>query len=200
MAKQIGHVKAVGTVDDNVNFYYSGLDGFLVRLLPGVNSKRYWNDPEFEGSRRSAERFKQGNIMASILYRFVPVKRRYRHLFKQVRTLALVCLKQGMDKKAVLTALFSFLKEQRRISLTREQYDLLLDSFVMELEVRLNEPKIEKVKKEKCKIHLRVEKPLSEEDIEFLQFHMNDYDWKVSFEGVFPGNYMVPYFLLKHVA
>ena len=45
MAKQIGHVKAVGTVDDNVNFYYSELDGYLARLLPGVDTKRFWNDP-----------------------------------------------------------------------------------------------------------------------------------------------------------
>ena len=55
MAKQVGHVKAVGTVDDNVNFYYSELDGYLARLLPGVNTQRFWNDPAFEGSRRSAE-------------------------------------------------------------------------------------------------------------------------------------------------
>ena len=200
MAKQTGHVKAVGTVDDNVNFYYSELDGFLVRLLPGVNSKRYWNDPAFEGSRRSAERFKQGNIMSSIVYRFVPVKKRYRHLFKQVRTLALECLKQGMERKAVLTCLFSFLEEQQRISLTLQQFELLLDSFLMELEGRLNEPKKGKVKKEKAKIRLRVEKPLDEEDIEFLHLNMNDYDWQVSFEGEFPDDYKVPYFLLKHVA
>src|SRR5690349_11753335 len=155
MAKQIGHVKAVGTVDDNVNFYHSELDGYLARLLPGVDSKRFWNDPAFEGSRRSAERFKQGNIMSSILYRFVPVKRRYTHLFKQVRKLSLICLKQGMEKKEVMIALFNFLTEQKRISLTLEQFDLLLDSFLMELETRFNEPKKEKVKKEKNRIDIK---------------------------------------------
>ncbi len=200
MAKQIGHVKAVGTVDDNVNFYYNELDGYLARLLPGVDSKRFWNDPAFEGSRRSAERFKVGNIMSSILYRFVSVKRRYTHLFKQVRTLSLICLKQGMEKKDVLTALFNFLEEQQRISLTREQFTLLQDSFVVELEARLNEPKKEKVKKEKNKISLKVEKPLSEEDIEFLELYMEDYEWTIRFEGEFPPNYQVPLFLLKHVA
>ncbi len=200
MAKQIGHVKAVGTVDDNVNFYYSELDGYLARLLPGVDTKRFWNDPAFEGSRRSAERFKVGNIMSSILYRFVAVKRRYTLLFKQVRTLSLICLKQVMEKKEVFTALFSFLEEQKRISLTREQFDLLLDSFLMELEVRLSEPKPEKIKKSKNKLEIKVSKPLNEEEIEFLEFYMEDYNWTIRFEGDFPPNYQVPLFLFKHAA
>jgi hypothetical protein len=67
MAKQTGYIKAIGTVDDNINFYKTELDGFLVRLLPGVDSTRYWSDPAFEGSRRSAERFGVGNITSSPL-------------------------------------------------------------------------------------------------------------------------------------
>jgi hypothetical protein len=200
MAKQTGYIKAIGTVDDNVNFYYNHLDGFLVRLLPGVDSKRFWNDPAFEGSRRSAERFGVGNITSSIIYRFVPVKRRYRHLFKQVRTIAIVCLKQGMDKGGVFSALYTFLEEQKRISLTREQFTLLLSSFEQELDQRLKEPKPEKVKKLKNKLDITVEAPLSEEDQEFMELYMDDYNWKVSFEGDFPPDYQVPFFLLKHVA
>jgi hypothetical protein len=107
MAKQVGYIKAVGRVDDNLNFYYNVIDGFLVRLLPGVDSKRFWSDPAFEGSRRSAERFKTGNIMSSIIYRFVPVKRRYRYLFKQVRTIAIICLKQGMAKPDVFNSIYT---------------------------------------------------------------------------------------------
>jgi hypothetical protein len=68
MAKQTGYIKAIGTVDDNVNFYKTELDGFLVRLLPGVDTERFWSDPAFEGSRRSAERFGVGNITSSIIY------------------------------------------------------------------------------------------------------------------------------------
>jgi hypothetical protein len=198
MAKQVGYVKAVGTVDDNVNFYYNMVDGFLVRLLPGVDSKRFWSDPAFEGSRRSAERFATGNIMSSIIYRFVPVKRRYRHLFKQVRTIAIVCLKQGMDKGDVFTALYNFLEEQKRISLTQEQCNLLLFSFIEELDQRLKEPKPEKEKKQKNKLDIKVEAPLQEDDLEHLQHYMNDYDWKVRFEGDFSLDYQVPLFLLKH--
>ena len=200
MAKQVGYIKAIGTVDDNINFYYSELDGFLVRLLPGVSSKRYWSDAAFEGSRRSAERFGVGNIISSIIYRFVPVKRRFRHLFKQVRTIAIVCLKQGMAKGGVFWALYTFLLEQKRISLTQEQFTLLLSSFEQELSARLKEPKPEKVKKEKRKLDITVQAPLSEEDKEHMQYYMNDYDWKVRFEGDFPPDYQVPLFLLKHVA
>src|SRR6476661_6580740 len=200
MAKQTGYIKAVGTVDGDVNFYYDEEWGFLVRMLPGVSSKRYWKDAAFEGSRRSAERFGVGNIMSSILYRFVPVKRRYRHLFKQVRTIAIVCLKQGMTRGDVFTALFNFLTEQKRISLTQEQFTLLLSSFEVELEGRLKEPRQEKPKKLKNKLLVKVTAPLNEEDTEYLQHYMNDYDWKIRFEGNFPPGYMIPFFLLKHVA
>jgi hypothetical protein len=200
MAKQTGYIKAIGTVDDNLNFYKTELDGFLVRLLPGVDSKRFWSDPAFEGSRRSAERFGVGNITSSIIYRFVPVKRRYRHLFKQVRTIAIVCLKQGMTRGDVFTALFNFLTEQKRISLTREQFTLLLSSFEAELEGRLKEPRQEKPKKLKNKLLVKVTAPLNEEDTEYLQHYMNDYDWKIRFEGDFPPGYMIPFFLLKHAA
>jgi hypothetical protein len=198
MAKQVGYIKATGTVDDNVNFYYDPEWGYLVRLLPGVDSKRYWSDPAFEGSRRSAERFGVGNIMSSILYRFVPVKRRYRHLFKQVRTIAIICLKQGMAKGDVFTALYHFLEELQRISLTQDQFTLLLSSFEAELDQRLKEPKPEKPKKLKNKLDIKVEGPLSDDDREFMELYMNDYDWKVRFEGDFPPDYMIPLFLLKH--
>jgi hypothetical protein len=72
MAKQKGYVKAKGTVCGDINFYKDVDWGFLVRMLPGVDSRRFWKDPAFEGSRRSAERFGTGNIMSSIIYRFVP--------------------------------------------------------------------------------------------------------------------------------
>src|SRR6476661_9987456 len=186
MAKQTGYVKATGTVDGDTNFYYDELWGYLVRMLPGVDSKRRRNDPAFEGSRRSAERFGTGNIMSSIIYRFVPTKIRYRHLFKQVRTIAIVCLKQGMAKGEVFTALYTFLSEQKRISLTQEQFTLLLASFEAELEVRLKEPKKEKVKKMKNKLLVKVTAPLNEEDTEYLQLYVEDYDWKIRFEGDFP--------------
>jgi len=198
MAKQTSYIKAVGTVDGDINFYYDEEWGFLVRMLPGVSSKRYWKDAAFEGSRRSAERFGVGNIMSSIIYRFVPVKRRYRHLFKQVRTIAIVCLKQGMAKGEVFTALYHFLEEQKRISLTREQFTLLLSSFEVELDQRLKEPKQEKPKKLKNKLDIKVQAPLSDDDKEFMELYMNDYDWKVRFEGDFPPGYQVPLFLLKH--
>jgi hypothetical protein len=198
MAKQTGYVKATGTVDGDTNFYYDELWGYLVRMLPGVDSKRYWKDPAFEGSRRSAERFGTGNIMSSIIYRFVPTKRRYRHMFKQVRTIAIVGLKQEMEKADVFTALYCFLSEQKRISLTQEQFTLLLSSFEAELEARLKEVKQKKEKKLKNKLDIKVEAPLNEEDIEFLQLYMDDYDWKIRFEGDFPPDYQIPLFLLKH--
>jgi hypothetical protein len=200
MAKQVGYFKATGTVDGDTNFYYDEEWGFLVRMLPGVSSKRYWKDAAFEGSRRSAERFALGNIMSSIIYRFVQVKRRYPRLFTQVRRIAIAFLKHGTAKADVFTALYTFLEEQKRISLTREQFTLLLSSFEVELEGRLKERKPEKVKKMKTKLQVKVEAPLSEEDIEYLQLYMDDIEWTIRFEGDFPKDYQVPFFLLKHVA
>ncbi|SHF45586.1 hypothetical protein [Flavisolibacter ginsengisoli] len=200
MAKQKGSVKAKGTVDGNLNFYKTIAWGYLARLIPGVDAKRFREDPAFEGSRKSARRFGEGNIMCSIIYRFVPQKRRFRHLFKQVRTIAIVCLKHDMSKADVFNAIYTFLEQEKRISLTREQFDVLLASFEQELAERLNEPKEEKVKKSKNKLELIVTAPLQQEDNEFLALHMDDYDWKVSFEGTFPDDYQVPLFLLQHVA
>ena len=105
-----------------------------------------------------------------------------------------------MDKAEVFTALYNFLEEQKRISLTREQFTLLLSSFEQELSVRLKEPKKEKGKKLKNKLDIKVEAPLTDEDQEFMQLYMDDYDWKVRFEGDFPPDYQIPLFLLKHVA
>jgi hypothetical protein len=167
-------------------------------MIPGVDRNRFWNDPAFEGSRRSAKRFGTGNIMSSIIYRFVPTKKRYRYLFGLVRTIAIVCLKQGMDKEGVFTALYNFLEEQKRISLTKDQFTLLLSSFEEELDQRLKEPKKEKVKKLKNKLDIKVEAPLQEEDLEHLQYYMDNYNWKIRFEGDFPPDYQVPMFLLKH--
>jgi hypothetical protein len=200
MAKQKGKVKAKGRVDQNLDFYKTQVDDYLARELTGVSSDRFWDDPVFEGSRKSAERFGTGNIMSSIVYRFVPTKRRYRHLFKQVRTIAIICLKQGMSRPDVFNSIFTFLEEQKRISLTREQFLLMLSSFEEELFTRLSEPRQKKVKKLRNKIQLIVEAPLSEEDIEYFEKYMDDYNWTINFEGDFPPDYRVPLFLLKHVA
>jgi hypothetical protein len=64
----------------------------------------------------------------------------------------------------------------------------------------MNEPKPEKVKKVKNRIDIKVSKPLSEEELEFLELYMDDYNWTIRFEGTFPPNYQVPLFLLKHAA
>ncbi len=50
MAKQKGKIKAKGTVDENLNFYKTRMDGFLARILPGVSSNRFWEDPAFEAA------------------------------------------------------------------------------------------------------------------------------------------------------
>jgi hypothetical protein len=105
-----------------------------------------------------------------------------------------------MDKAAVFNAIYTFLEEQERISLTRDQFILLLSSFEEELEARLKEAKQKKEKKLKNKLDIKVEAPLTEEDIEFLQLYMDDYDYKIRFEGAFPPNYQIPFFLLKHAA
>jgi hypothetical protein len=49
MPKQVGYVRATGTVDGDTNFYYDELWGYLVRMLPEVSSKRFWKDPACKG-------------------------------------------------------------------------------------------------------------------------------------------------------
>jgi hypothetical protein len=50
----------------------------------------------------------------------------------------------------------------------------------------------------KNKMHIKVEAPLSEEDIEYFKLYMDDIQWTIKFEGEFPEDYRIPLFMLKH--
>jgi hypothetical protein len=138
MTMKTNYVKALGTVDGDINFFYDPVYGFLARMLYEVSL----NNAACEESRRSAQRFRLSNIMSFIIYFFVPVKIRYKRLFKRLRTIAIACLKLEMDKAEVFSALHTFLTEQHRISLTREKFHLQLSYFEVELTSRLKEPNI----------------------------------------------------------
>ena len=94
-----------------------------------------------------------------------------------------------MSRPEVFNSVYAFLEEEKRISLTPEQFTLMLSSFEEELAQRLNEPN---------KIRFTIEAPLSEEEEAYFQYYMEDYDWKVRFEGAFPPDYRVPMFFLQH--
>src|SRR6478672_1595446 len=100
MAKQSGHTRAIGTVDE-LNLYFDQEWGFLARMLPGVDSKRFRKDPAFAGSRRSAETLRVSNIMSSIIYRFIPTINRNRHPSPLSSTIAITSLKAAVPGDGV---------------------------------------------------------------------------------------------------
>lgn len=70
MAKQKGIFKVKGTLDD-VTFYKSGQDGYLVRTKGGVPAARIMSDPAFQRTRENMAEFgragKAGKMLRSAL-------------------------------------------------------------------------------------------------------------------------------------
>jgi hypothetical protein len=93
MAKQIGHIKIIGTID-NLTFYE--MDGeYYVRMKSSLTGKQFKTKKCFERSRRSAARFGAGNKIAGEVYRSLPDEKRVYALFCSLKSIAIALLKQG---------------------------------------------------------------------------------------------------------
>ena len=78
---------------------------FYVRKKSRLTGKRFRNDDAFEGSRRSAERFKRGNELASQVYNSLPEEERFYKLFCRLKREAILWLKQGKTEEEVVREL-----------------------------------------------------------------------------------------------
>jgi hypothetical protein len=82
MAKQVGDIKIVGTVDDIC--YYRMEGGYYARRKSSLTSKRFWRAKAFSGSRRSCGILGRASSLASRLYRALPKESKSRTLFQQL--------------------------------------------------------------------------------------------------------------------
>ena len=99
--KQSGNIRFTGTfpLDDLTLYRMNG--EFFARKKSRLTGKRFRNDDAFEGSRRSAERFKRGNELASQVYGSLRQEERFYKLFCRLKREAILWLKQGKTEEEV---------------------------------------------------------------------------------------------------
>jgi hypothetical protein len=107
MAKQAGEYRFIGTVDELCFYKMNGV--YYVRLKSSLTGKRFWRDKAFEGSRRSASRFGEGNRLASLVFKLVREEKRSNRLFPFLRTKAIALLKDGRCSEEVVQLLMDYL-------------------------------------------------------------------------------------------
>jgi hypothetical protein len=80
MAKQVGDIKIVGTLEDLC--FYKMQGEYFVRMKSSLTGKRFWKDRAFVGSRRSAGLLAKASSLASRLYRLMPKEKKDREVFR----------------------------------------------------------------------------------------------------------------------
>ena len=88
-----GYVHYSGTID-NLTMYWQG-NVQVVRTINAPGRNRIKKDKCFEGSRRSAERFAQGNKLASKLNAMVEKEKKVYSLFCFLKKKAILLIKEG---------------------------------------------------------------------------------------------------------
>lgn len=93
MAKQAGAYRFIGSVDELC--FYKMDEAYYVRLKSSLTGQRFWKDRAFEGSRRSCNRFGEGNRLASKVYKMIEEDKRVYLLFCFLKRRAILLLKEG---------------------------------------------------------------------------------------------------------
>jgi hypothetical protein len=114
MAKQIGDIILVGTIDD-ITFYQMDGQGYA-RKKSSLTGKRVKKDPRFKRTMESAHRLGKGSRLASKVYRSLPRTEQVYALFKELKRMAVLGIKQGKNEQEVLAMLQQLLKKLNGIS------------------------------------------------------------------------------------
>jgi hypothetical protein len=191
MPKQVGYIKGLGTIDDNLNFYRSEGE-YRLRTKPGVNTHRFHTDPEFEGARRASSHFGRASTLASLMYRYVYTHRRCNTLYNLCKKKAIALKNQGMEDEQVLRSLYELLTSLHCLPLTADDLELYLPGMIKEADQRKAQRREKKPKPEKDNFLVIIEAKPSEDDEEFFMNYMEDYNWKAVFDGDFARDYKIP--------
>lgn len=103
--KQSGKIRFTGTFPFEHLTLYRMNGQFYARKKSRLTGKRFQNDAAFEGSRRSSDRFKRGNELASQVYQSLPEEQRVYKLFCRLKREAILWLKQGKTEEEVVQEL-----------------------------------------------------------------------------------------------
>jgi hypothetical protein len=103
MARQIGEIILVGTIE-GLTFYQMEGKGYA-RLKSSLNGKRVKRDPKFKRTMRSAHRLGKGSQLASKVYRSLPRREQEYSLYKELKSTAVLGLKEGKSEGEVMELL-----------------------------------------------------------------------------------------------
>jgi hypothetical protein len=119
MAKQIGEIMIVGTVAD-ITFYR--MEGkYYARRKTSLTGKRVKRDLRFTRTMESAHRLAKGSQLASKVYRSLPKHEQVYALFKELKSMAMLALKEERSEAEVLRLL------QQRVGKLAKTQDLQAD-------------------------------------------------------------------------
>jgi hypothetical protein len=103
MAKQVGEIKIVGTFAD-ITFYK--MEGeYYARKKSGLRGERVKRAAAFKRTMQSAHRLGRGSQLASRVYRGLPRAEQVYAVYKELKRLAVLALKEGVSEAAVLLLL-----------------------------------------------------------------------------------------------
>jgi hypothetical protein len=111
MAKQVGDIILVGTIDD-ITFYEMEGKGYA-RRKSSLTGKKVKKDPQFTRTMESAQRFGRGNQLASKVYRSLSRQEQVYALFKELKRIAVRGLKEGMNEEEVLAMMQQRVRKDR---------------------------------------------------------------------------------------
>jgi hypothetical protein len=103
MAKQTGEIIIEGTID-GITFYKMEGKGYA-RKKSSLTGKKVKRDPRFKRTMQSAHRFGRGNQLASKVYRSLLRQEQVYALFKELKRIAVLALKEGKEETDVLALL-----------------------------------------------------------------------------------------------
>jgi hypothetical protein len=101
-------IRYSGTI--GIATFYTLKSKYKCRVKTSVDRKRFMNDKNFEGSRKSAERFALGNKLASKLYGMVKEEEKVYKLFCFLKKKAIGLLKEGKTVLEAEVLLMDYLK------------------------------------------------------------------------------------------
>src|SRR5688572_8370842 len=99
MAKQVGDIKIIGTIDDIC--YYRLQGEYCALQKSSLTGDRFWTAPVFAGSRRSCCMLGRASSLASRLYRTLPKGRKGRAVFQHITGRIKLLLKAGWDEAQI---------------------------------------------------------------------------------------------------
>ena len=103
-----------GTIEDLTFYIVDGIG--YVRKKSSLKGSRVKKDPKFTRTMQSAQRLKRGSQLASKVYRALPKETQVYALYRQLKSMAILSLKEGKEEAAVLAVLTKYLAAKAKKS------------------------------------------------------------------------------------